>query len=315
MVERQSEPAILTYFVGERASDRWLQRTLSNAGERLGRTRDRVLGAAHLQRHHTVLDLNAGSGLLTWEILRRTPEGGTWALVRDRQTGDGLRQQAQRLPELERPVVLVSDPWMIPGRILEEVPELLTLRGEAGLRFDAIVGRNALGPVADKGTALRLLTAWLRPGGCLSLVDTVVRHSQRLYQLVDLAPVSEDLRRRIVEAEESIYANLDDPLVNWDGADLQKALEAAGFEGIVIQTEDDTGDMLISPLTVDRWFSQEAGLARPSYAQHLLRWITTAELAEVQALFHQQLTGQIVPWRSRLAFFSGKVQPQTARMS
>ena len=33
-----------------------------------------------------VLDLNAGSGLLTWEILRRTPEGGTWALARDRQT-------------------------------------------------------------------------------------------------------------------------------------------------------------------------------------------------------------------------------------
>jgi hypothetical protein len=90
--------------------DRWLQRTVSNAGERLGRLRDRVLDAAAVQRHHVVLDLNAGSGLLTWEACaaRRRAAPGPWPARP--AGGEALRQQAARLPEVERPVVLVGEP-------------------------------------------------------------------------------------------------------------------------------------------------------------------------------------------------------------
>jgi len=155
MMEGQSQPEVLTFAVGGRASDRWLQRTIDNAGERLGRVRDRVLDGARLERHHVVLDLAAGSGLLTWEALRRTPEGGTWSLVRDRQFGEGMRQQAERLPEMERPVVIFGDSSSPSGLGVEELPDLLALRGEQDLRFDAIVGRNALGQAADKLHTLR----------------------------------------------------------------------------------------------------------------------------------------------------------------
>ena len=48
----------------------------------LGELRDRVLDACGLPRHGLVLDLKAGSGLLTWEALRRVPEGGVYALAR-----------------------------------------------------------------------------------------------------------------------------------------------------------------------------------------------------------------------------------------
>jgi putative ATPase len=257
-----------------------------------------VLDAARLQRHHVVLDLNAGSGLLTWEILRRAPEGGTWALVRDRQAGEGLRQQAEQLPELRRPAVLVGD--------LGELPDLLALRGEADLRFDAVVGRNTLGPLADKAGALRLEAGWLRPGGRLSLVETVVRQAQRLYRLVDLTALSVDLRQRIIQAEERIYTAADDPLVSWDEADLKRVLEAAGLEDIAIEMEEQAAETLISPATLERWFSLSAGAERPSYAQHLLQGIAPAELAEVQALFQRQLAGQVVPWHSRLAFVTGR---------
>ena len=64
MVEEEDAPEILTVTPGEGVSARWLQRTISNTGEQLGCLRDRVLDAARLQRHHVVLDLNAGSGLL-----------------------------------------------------------------------------------------------------------------------------------------------------------------------------------------------------------------------------------------------------------
>jgi putative ATPase len=316
MVEDSGQPEILTFGPGGRAHDRWLQRTISNAGERLGRQRDRVLDAARLQRHHVVLDLNAGSGLLTWEIVRRAPEGGTWALVRDRQVGEGLRQQAEGLPELQRPVVLVGPPAGS-GQGLEELPELLALRGEgalpggarlpgkAGLRFDAIVGRNALGPLPDKAQALRLLANLLQPGGRLSLAETVVKQAQRLYDLVDLSSLDEDLRGRVVEAEEGIYAEAGDPLVNWTAGDLQRDLEAAGFEAVAVQEESEESETLISPAAIGRWFAENPDRERPSYAQHLLDRITAEDLAEVRALFQRQLAGQAVTWRTRIAFIAG----------
>ena len=304
MVEGENQIEVLTYTVGDRAHDRWLQRTIGNAGERLGRVRDRVLDAAQLQRHHVVLDLNAGSGLLTWEILRRAPEGGTWVMVQDRKAGEGLRQQVEQLPKMERPVVIVGVP--------EELPDLLALRDETELRFDAIVGRNALARIPDKTGALRLLAPWLRPGGRLNLAETVVRHTPRLYDLIDLAPLGDDLQRRVIDAEEQIYANPDDPLVGWDMIDLQNALEAAGFEERVVEVQAQEAEMLVSKATLERWFATEPQSERPSYAQHLLRpttrdGITDDELALVQALFEGQLANQIIPWRTRLAFVSGRV--------
>ena len=89
---------------------------------------------ARVQRHHLLLDLNSGSGLLTWEAVRQTPEGGVWSLAAGSTQGDALRQMAQRFPEPERPVVLIGE--------IEELDYLLQLRGEEELKFDRIIGRN-----------------------------------------------------------------------------------------------------------------------------------------------------------------------------
>ena len=105
-----------------------------------------MLDAAALQRHSLVLDVNAASGLLTWEALRRAPEGGVWALAYDAQAGEALRQQAERLPDIERPGVLVGD--------LVQLPALLAACQNQELRFDAIVGRNTLTKYPDKSAAL-----------------------------------------------------------------------------------------------------------------------------------------------------------------
>jgi putative ATPase len=298
MVDGDAPVEILTFAPGDRGHERWLQRTVGNAGERLGRVRDQVLDAAALQRHHVVLDLNAGSGLLTWEILRRAPEGGTWALARDRLAGEGLRQQSERLPSLERPAVLIGE--------MDELADLLALRGEDGLRFDALVGRNSLGALPDKAGALRSLVGWLRLNGRLSLVETLVRHAQRLYSLVEPASLNADLWERVVRAEEQIYRDDGDPLVNWDAADLRDGLEVAGLVEVTLQEETQEVETLVSAATLERWFEPDAEQDRPSYAQHLLQHISSSELASVRTLFQGQLTNQTVPWRTRLAFVSGR---------
>jgi putative ATPase len=114
---------ILTHSPDDPARERWLQRTISGAGERLAHVRDRVLDAARILNHSTVLDLKAGAGLLTWEAVRRTPEGGVYALARNRRDADALRQLAERLPQIERPVVMEGS--------IEELPLFLSLQSSA----------------------------------------------------------------------------------------------------------------------------------------------------------------------------------------
>ena len=65
-------------------------------------------------------------------------------------------------------------------------------------------------------------------------------------------------------------------------------------------------ETLVGQAAIERWFSPAQEGKRPSYSQRLLRRITPEELVTVRALFQKQLSGQAVPWHSKLAFASGR---------
>ena len=134
----------------------------------------------------------------------------------------------------------------------------------------------------------------------------MARGGQRLYALLDLSSLDADLRRRLVEAEEAIYAREDDPLLNWEAGSLREAAVAAGLERVSVEEESHEVEMLVSSGTLDRWFGAAGEGGRPSYAGHLARCLSGDELACVEALYRRQLTGQAVAWRSRLAFLTAQ---------
>ena len=284
---------VLTFSPRNQERDRWLQRAIGEIAGQLSELRDRVLDAAHLQRHHTVLDLNAGSGLLTWEAARQTPEGGVWAVTRDEAAADALRQQAARLHELERPKVLLGD--------LFAVPQLLAAAGDSAVRFNAIVGRNALSPynTEDRIRILPEILALSEAGGILSLAETVSRHTQRLYELIDLSSLGGDLAARVKAAEEAIYENPDDPMVNWDADTLAQLVEGAGFRQVETKVYSSASQVHLTAARLNDWFLVDEKRLRPTYAQHLLQQIEPAELAAVRSLFERQLLNQTVSWRSQ----------------
>jgi putative ATPase len=97
---------MLTYGETNQSTDGWLQRTLGQVGQHLALLRDTVFHIAAPARHHIILDLNAASGLLTWEAVRRVPEGSVYACVHNQADAQALAQQAIVLPELVRPIIL-----------------------------------------------------------------------------------------------------------------------------------------------------------------------------------------------------------------
>ena len=152
--------------------------------------------------------------------------------------------------------------------------------------FDAIIGRNALTRHPDKAAAATMLASLLAAAGVISLAETVPSRTQRLYKLVDLTALGDDLAGRVMQAEEAIYSRPDDPMVNWNEDDLRAAFSATGLH-TVVEIEHESSEVQVTAEVLARWFTASAatGQSRPSYADHLRSGLSEDELAKVSDLF------------------------------
>ncbi len=291
---------VLTFGPQDPAAARWLQRTLSQVGRRLGDIRDALFERAGPERHHVVLVLNAGDGLLVWEAVRRTPEGGVFATVASSQEEEALRAQATMLPELERPTVVVSPPERIPNTLARACPEV---------RFDRILGRNVLRslPPEQWPALLRALCGLLLPGGRLILAESVPRRGQRLHQLVPWDTVPEELRRRAVEAEEAVYAQEQ----HWDVDALRAVPHHLDVLRAEVEVQEVVTEVHVTPALMARWFQRHR--TPPSYADHLARALSPEEISLVEALFAHHALNRTVAWTTTIAFVSLAMPEHRAR--
>ncbi len=295
------EPEILTTSPRNRQRDAWLQRAVSNAGRNLAHVRERLFALAEVQRHHLVLALDASSGLLTWEAARHAPEGGVWSLTGEGQGGELLRQQAASLPELERPSVLAG--------AVAELGYLLALRGEEHMRFDRILAYNPFSRASRPWEAFAAeIAGWLQAEGRFCFAQVVPRRGQRLSALVDWQGVADDLVRRVQEAEEAIFHDDSDPLVNWDVADLEEALQAAGLQPEQVHVERRAEERTLTADHLARWFDADTvDDGRPSYAARLkAAGISSEELNSISSRYRRQLQGVAVAWESATVYVSAE---------
>ncbi|MGY8824012.1 MAG: AAA family ATPase [Candidatus Latescibacterota bacterium] len=288
MVEGQSTPEVLSFSPPDKARDQWLQRAAGEHSTYLKKLRQRLLDALHLERHHLVLDVNAGTGLLSWEAMRRVPEGGTWMHTPDKTSSIALSEIASHLPELERPAVLQGP--------LEHLDTILQ-EAAPNIRFDAICGRHALGGLADKQNTIQQLAIHLAPGGRIALAETLSCRAQRLHQLVELNSLPTDLRQRLIDAEEAIYADASNPQVSWEADELAGFFATAEFTDIDLRCEEQHGQRHINPQQLAHWFDP-GGEKRHTYANYLSQHLDSDELHVVRRLFEKELANKTLPWSS-----------------
>ncbi|MGP1386416.1 MAG: AAA family ATPase [Thainema sp.] len=293
----------LTFSPPNKSQDRWLQRTIGQLGQRLGQVRDRIFTLAHLQRHHIVLDLNAGTGLLTWEALRQVPEGGVYARTITDAEAKTLRELAENLPSLQRPIVFSCpdlDQITQPNSPIAEV------------RFDCVIGRNALtangGNPDDWSKLLSAIADVLTDNGQVILAETIPLRSQRLYRWLQPGWFPADLYQRLVAAEDSIYdakQPASQPSLNWDVEQLSQVFTTTGLQPR-IEIEQIQADLRITPALIDRWFhvspqSNSPDAATASYADHLSQQLTSDEIQEIKTIFMRHLSQQVLSWDSAIA--------------
>ncbi len=307
LIEGDSSLDVLTFSPANSGTDRWLQRTLSQAGEQLAQLRDRLFATYPLQRHHVILDLNASSGLLTWEAVRQVPEGGVYVWVLSEADATALQEQSARLPAIQRPVIIQTaaqdlDDWF--------------RNHEPNLQCDRILGRNVLTTVAnhiDPRLFLKTLRESVAQSAVWTLAENLPSYAQRLYGLVDAQQFNPKLYQTLVAAEEAIYhpkkiPEPDRPSLTWDLETLQAIANDAGL-AIELHLETTTRQQRITPGLLTRWF--QSGSDRPSYRDYLAKSMSDNDIATVQQIFTQTLSHQTVTWQGAIAFLSAPPNPKS----
>ncbi len=291
LVESNAErslPEALTVGPENVAEDQWLQRATGALGAQLGEVRDRLFDSLNPQRHHVLLDLNANTGLLTWEAVRRVPEGGVFSCVRSVKDYDALVEQSAMLGELTRPHVLrVKDSDWVSALKQQNVPE----------KFDGIVGRNALMAVENKGEAIASLAELLGNSGKIVLAESVPSRGQRLSGLLEASKMAGGLFEQLVEAEEAIYNKSDDAMLNWDVPDLQRYFEGAGLRCEVAIAAFQS-QLLVSAALLDRWLSDGGKY----HAALVAGGVSAADVDRMRDCFIQQLRNNTVTWNRTIVF-------------
>ena len=105
-------------------------------------------------------------------------------------------------------------------------------------------------------------------------------------------------------AEEAIYHDANDPLVNWDEETLAAELAAAGFVAVRLERAAFTRQQRISSAELDRWFAADTP---GSYASRLrAAGLAEEELRQFRAALTAALAGKTVPWPTTTVFLSAR---------
>jgi putative ATPase len=270
----------------------WVKRT--HGGDTLTQVRERIFEAAALERDSLVLDLHARTGLLTFEALRRAPDGSVWALAHDEKEFDTVLKMVAQYDLLTRPTVLRSS--------LETFDSDIKKAAGQKVAFNAIIGRNIIASETDKVALLKRMLALAAEGGCIVLAETVHSQGQRLSGLLSFKKLPQDTLPRFAAAEEKLFSDKNDPLVNWHPVSLEQQCKAAFPCAFAVQTALAPVRRRISPDMVEHWFRPHAADGRTPLGARLEEEFGKKTTAEIKKQMRAQLDNKDIPWKTATAF-------------
>ena len=286
---RLAPPEILTFSPTDKNTEKWLARAADNLAPQLATIRERLFAMYTVQRHDLVLDLTSDAGAFLWEAVRKAPEGGVWGVVKNQQNADILLEQANNLNSLRRPNLLVSN--------AETLAETFGKSEWKDVRFDFIIGRNFIANASDKQVAVQNIVKLMNEtDGNVALAENIARHTQRLAAL--LQDHGQEWLPRIRQAEDDIYANPDDPLVNWDEKTLASYFENAGRSIKNIELQSFTREIIISSAQLQHWFDNAPG----SFRSRLLKLCSEDDVNQFFNAVRTELLNHKVQWSTQVAF-------------
>jgi arsenite methyltransferase len=251
----------------------------------LARTRERVLDNARLAHGDRVVDVGAGTGLLTLGALERIGDDGVvYAVDPSPDALDELRRSARR----SGVHYLVGEAAALP------LPDDFV---------DAALTRSVLIYVDDVEAASQELHRVLRSGGRLSVYEPLNRRATYVYNTVEWP---EDLRERVL-AEGDAYMARDSGLVSFDEDEFGRALDRAGFTSIEPDLQEESEEWNVTPASAAARLDAVPAAGEPSLRERWGQAFTREEVSRLTTHL-QGLEGATLKFR-RVSLFLTAVKP------
>lgn len=267
----------------------WYERSLGSRGRELDTIRKLVISSSELRKTDLVLDLNARTGLLTFEALRKVEQGGVFAIAQDNNAFDTLNKTSERIDILVRPQIMRCPESRFP----QELPDIIGTK----LKFNAIIGRNVIQKLADKKGALTLFTQFLEKGGRIVLSETIPSEGQRISDL--LAGTTEDLLTdQLTAVEKEIYNDPQNPAVNWNSSTLSDLLQSIDGFKAKITTQEEFTERNIRPPEIDYWFRNAGENEKSSLGDIIEKVFGSTTRSSIHQTLHKKLDFTVQKWKT-----------------
>lgn len=297
MIEESDSSPLFT-DVHDDKKGQWLERTLGSRGEQLGKIREKIILMSAPTRSDLILDLNAKTGLLTFEAARMVPDGGVWALTHDQKSYSTLSKLTEKYDLLSRPQVLLTD-W---GSFD------IDLKKAAGknIKFDIILGRNVLIANKDKKALLERIINLLGKKGKIVTSETVFSEGQRISDMLNPERMNESLMSKLKNAELELFFDKSDQLVNWTTETLKLELSLIDSVKINFNPVSEKPLRRFKSSDVEFWFRKTGKNERKSLGERLEGSCNPEEIENIRKTLHLHFDNKEYAWKTVTLFISAQ---------
>jgi putative ATPase len=271
------------------AQTAWYERSLGSRGRELDTIRKQIISLAELRKTDLVLDLNARTGLLTFEALRHVEQGGVFAIAHDNNAYDTLKNTSERMDILIRPQIIHCTETQFPL----ELSRILDTK----LKFNAIIGRNIIQKMTDKKGALTFFTHYLEHDGRIVLSESVPSEGQRISALLT-SSADTLLIDQLISVEHEIYNDPINPAVNWNSSSLNDTLESIEGFKTKITTHEEFAERTIRPPEIDYWFRTSGENEKSSLGDTIEKIFGADTRKHIHQAIHKKLDFTIQKWKT-----------------
>jgi len=210
----------------------------------------------------------------------------------DTRAFETLGTMAQRFSSLTRPQIILSGP--------DTLETDLHKAAGGSVLFNAIIGRNIFSRCDDKASFIKRMHAMLVKTGVIVLAETVHSASQRLSGTIRCSDPA--LLKKLKKAEQSLFSDPQNSMVNWTVESLKMELEKHGVSPVRIsETAFDTIRRISAP-DVEFWLRETGEGEKKSLGDHIREITAEEEFEEIRKTLHAQLDNTDIVWKSVVAF-------------
>ena len=255
---------------------------------------ERILRNSQVQTGDTVLDVGTGTGLLALTASSMVgSQGQVIGADIDTESVHCCQQRARQL-------------GLQNVRFIQGPAQKLQLEDSS---IDVIVCRSVLCHIMDKTAVAQEWYRVLKQCGRFSFFEPVDRYDTRLSELVDFASLG-SIGARLKTAEEAIYTNPDDPLMNFDEKTLRGVFSTVGFSKIEHESIDRSREYEMTSAFARQWWHVDVGgisiPGRRSPYELLLRDLPREELDRCVDSFCSELDGRTITFNSKQLYMWGE---------